>query len=943
MDKILTLCCLLLLLITPAYAAEQNTQDESPDEVNQLVCDDEQTLLTELHKQLLALREQARMMEAFGSGELPPEFRESDLETLLTDNTGTLTRQLDTLPESLSCKALTDDYTNTMSTLRLEARHLAKRRDAYWGARSELTRKRLLLTWELREQLKNHYRYLNDSLTEQQAVELKPLLRQVHEPLKITRLAFIRLVGSLNPDMDGVEVAAWLRLWTDTLDQPSLGNDDLAGLPEDLPDSTRRILWTHLQLLELDRRNLSHSINLIRAQLWQLQRPAFNEARTELQLDNTELLQYEGRAIINLLQWLYLDTIVEFRLSSEEEHSILQQVLQAFEYLLGVLAIWVLYVVARKLRDPALALQGFYARRFRSSRIHVQISRITSAIPVLLPLIVGWVGLSLLEAVFVDYNKAMLVPLIPLARLLIIYALLRLIGEWFLHSIAHQGGTFLNDQQLKQIGKRARQAAAIVILPWLVRDLLTVSIRQSLTLTMIDWLTLLALLLGLGWLLKPWRREYILTLQTIFPPLLDRITEKLLAGPGFIVLAPLFAPFALLPVCIDFARRALIDFDWYRRLSARGFLLRASPQEAEENTVPESVELPDYRCWFGEFASGREIPLINNSALEDAKKELAPWLEHHSEENSLLLSGERGSGKTTLLQRLGEWLQEGEHAVEVRQITIPPKTLSAAALNQLVEEALAVDLEPGPSALVRTDEDRTPTVVMFDDAQNLFLRQVGGFAAWETLLSLCNARLKNVFWVISINSQSWAYLRRVFGQDSLFGALLRLRPWSQNEIRSLILSRNRKTERRLQYDSILLSTRGPQAGNVRNAEQLYFNLLWDACKGNPLQAQHLWLTSISIKYKTVTVSLPEEKALSVLDKLADEFHFVYAALVLHENMTSEELVSATTQPERTVRSALKSALDNGLVQRLQNGRYHIVPLWYLPMIRFLARKNLLNE
>jgi sugar-specific transcriptional regulator TrmB len=70
---------------------------------------------------------------------------------------------------------------------------------------------------------------------------------------------------------------------------------------------------------------------------------------------------------------------------------------------------------------------------------------------------------------------------------------------------------------------------------------------------------------------------------------------------------------------------------------------------------------------------------------------------------------------------------------------------------------------------------------------------------------------------------------------------------------------------------------------------------------------------------------------------------VYAALILHENMTSEEVVETTALPESLVRSALKIAFDTGFVERSENRRYRIVPIWYRTVIRLMARKNLLHE
>jgi hypothetical protein len=130
---------------------------------------------------------------------------------------------------------------------------------------------------------------------------------------------------------------------------------------------------------------------------------------------------------------------------------------------------------------------------------------------------------------------------------------------------------------------------------------------------------------------------------------------------------------------------------------------------------------------------------------------------------------------------------------------------------------------------------------------------------------------------------------------------------------------------------------------VRNAEQRYFSLLWDACRGNPLLALHLWISSLRAEGGTVVVGLPEQPTTGPLENLPDDFHFVYAALVIHENMSADELVSVTAMGDGVVRAALKSAQDTGFIQRIPGGRYRLEPIWYPGIRNLLGRKNMLHE
>ena len=75
--------------------------------------------------------------------------------------------------------------------------------------------------------------------------------------------------------------------------------------------------------------------------------------------------------------------------------------------------------------------------------------------------------------VFTHYHLALLNSLIPLARLFILYGLICIAGEWLLQRIALQAGSYLSQEQLIQVKRRARVAAAVAVVPLLIEDFIT--------------------------------------------------------------------------------------------------------------------------------------------------------------------------------------------------------------------------------------------------------------------------------------------------------------------------------------------------------------------------------------------------------------------------------------------------------------------------------------
>lgn len=841
--------------------------------------------------------------------------------------------------DDIRCASLRDNYQSLLAERARQLAQLTTLRDDYWSALPDPVRRGLERLRGSGERVATSAEVLQGLLGGERFAALRRNAADRLDLLDALRGEYLALLPTLGGEVDASDVRAWLRRWRNALDL-ALSPMQAAGPSAALSATQQAAVAQHLRLLRLDATTLAGSYGLVRGWLWESQRSSFRAAVPEAG-DRLRLLKDEGRAVANILYWLYLDT--RSRDDTLRGDIVWWRLMLGMEYLLGLLAFAALIFVARRTERLASHWQSIFARRYRGNRARAQLVRLTAGIPEWLPWLIGWLGLGIFEDQFRRHDLELLLPLLPFAQLYIVYGLLSMAGEWFVLRMAELGGSFLSDEEQAHAMRRSRRAAAIVILPWLLMDCVRLSLGPSLALSQLDLVTVLALLLALGLLLRPWQDEYIRALQAFIPERLDHACERLFRGRRFVILAPLASPLMVLAMATFFAHKGLVSFDWYRKLMARSFLLRSAlPDDAP---VPQSDEsaLAQYRRWFDPAAENDDLPFIRIGMMESLEGYLTDWLEGRSEENTLLLSGERSSGKTQLLKRSLHWLEALEESPMVHYLAVPAKSASPEALAELLEPVFDVPLGEGPAALVKSDEERPRTVLILDNAQNLFLRNVGGLAGWELLLSLTRARLRNVYWIISINNQSWGYLANVFGRYYQFNKLVQTRGWSQSEIRSLIMSRNQLSGSKIEYDRILLSSRGPEAGNIRNAEQLYFSLLWDACNGNPGIALQLWLSSITVSPGRVTVGLPEEVSGAALERLGDDLYFVYASLILHENMTSDEVVATTALPESLVRSALKIAFDTGFVERSENRRYRIVPIWYRTVIRLMARKNLLHE
>ncbi len=920
---------LVLLLVLPTLVVAQDEID----------CSEQSIVINSLNQDLRAAETILQHLRSVTEDNAAADATPDQLEELLSSRRGEQNTQV--WPEQLTCPAYADSYAESLAALQRTQGHIINMRDRLWRKQLPEIRDSILGIWRSRQRVILHQQEVLAAVDPPYDSDVREQLNQLSSDLDQQRKTFFQLLPGL---VDGVTVKdtqLWLELWrkSQALAVVTQRLRKQEKLPEGQPVEAVRLFKDHLRILELDALVMTNNLNIARSLLWREKNHLFEQALETLKLDHTNLLGGELRAMRNIFKWLYVDALVDFRPASGVDSSFWRY-FQAGEYLFGMLCFLGLAAIARWLRTPAANFHTELAKRYRKQRLFHQVLRGTTSFPTLLPWFVGWFGLDLLGILFLDYRLVLLLPLIPIAKIYILYGLVAEFCSWMLHRINERASVFLTEAQSSRIVRHARYASAVILLPWFLQAMAHLAIGNALLVHHLRWFTLVSVIIALGLLLHRYRDEFVAALQSYLPARVDPWVERLFLHRAAFLIRPFGVPVLLAGQLIDFCHRGLIDFDWYRRISARSFALRS--QASQEASSADGEDLEQYRKWFGASRDEQKLPFITVELLTSLQDSVMKWQDHSSEENSLLIQGARGSGKSTLMERLGRWI-EGEQELRVCRIQVPAKTTSAEQVTEMLGAALGVNLSAGPSALVASEADREPTVIIIEDAQNLFLRKVGGLGGWEMLLSLLRTRVQSIYWVLDISNHSWSYLRQVFGGDYQFSKVIHTKAWSQSEVRSLIMSRHQLSGLSLDYDDILLSTRGPQAGNVRNAEQLYFNLLWDASGGNPMQALEMWLKSITVRQKSVLVSLPQQPSMSVLDNLTGDSLFVYSALMLHENMTSDELVETTSMPESTVRAALKTAFDAGFVWRTEDRRYRVVPLWIPILGKLLNRKNLLNE
>lgn len=817
------------------------------------------------------------------------------------------------LPEHPACSALQTEWDQVSE----EGKWLLA--DIHKRQRHLLTlpapaRHALARTWRLQQQLLRQHAATNGA---------KAVLEQ---PLAMNRSLLTLLPRLAEPD----EAApALLALWQATLLSQAPGDEGAPGTAAE-----RR-------LANLAAREVRHELDLLRRWLWREHPDAFRAGLAANRMRHIDLLTSELRASHLQLQWHWEGFRDDFLAAQEAPGPLMALTALLAGMIGGLLGFLGLVYLTRRSVAPLLAASSALGHKARHHRGLATLAGMLGALAPLLPWLLLGIGLGLLEALYAHFRQSLLLLMLPLARAYVVFGLARTAGEWLLLHLAQQAGVYLGTEQTQELTPRIRRFALALALVWLTLDLIRTEAGPSLLQTLAGLLALALAYFALGRLLAPRRPDVVAAMESILPPRLDPLAARLLGARLFPWLAPTLVPLLLVALALRFLHRLLLDFDGYRKLAARWFKLLS--RQLEEKAGATGALPQRYSDWFHPTAAA-DLPHIDTGLVQALRRPLQRWLEAHTEENSLLLTGEHGIGKSSALAHLQASLLLDQPDLVLREARVPARTTTPDAVLALVAGLLELPAGTGLDEMVEGDAARAPTLVVLDDAEHLFLSRVGGLDGWRCMLDLINAPLENVFWLLSMDNHAWAYLDNVFGRDYPLRNVLRVKPWSQGELRSLILSRHYRTGFQLQYDASLLSSRGPEAGNVHNAEQRCFSLLWDASRGNPLLAMSLWLTSLRTAGNRISVSLPAEPPrLTGLDRTSTKNLFVFTAIALHGGLTLTELAAVTQLPSSGVRFALKSGLDAGFLMHGDNGRYCLQPLWQHALTSYLARKNLLHE
>ena len=444
-------------------------------------------------------------------------------------------------------------------------------------------------------------------------------------------------------------------------------------------------------------------------------------------------------------------------------------------------------------------------------------------------------------------------------------------------------------------------------------------------------------------ILRRWRGEVFTSYLRSFPK--GRLASFVARGRDSFWGA-LLLPFAFSLVAarstVVFFRDAFMRSELSRRLLAYFFRRQIQRTVEEEGSASPTLLPEKVYVSFATQAIDDQLRVDHFPFLAETELALAAWMAGEPAVARALV-GEQGIGKSTWMAEFARRVTDLDADLDPTYAVLDETLTTEAEVCRFVSDLLGDPVVDTMEELVANLDDNERRVVLLDHCQNLVLRAIGGMNGLNAFTQILRHTSDRVFWVCSFSRYSWEHVRYVLQGEDAFEEVLVMPKWTEAQITELIDRRIEKANVQVSYDAFLTTQEAREQERERaELRQRFFRLAWDNADGIPRAAMRGFLASLTMGAEGVVDVRPTSAAdANELESLQDQGLFVLHAVVLHENLSLEELSRVLPLGRGMGHSVLRLLCSRGyLVNQL--GRYRVNPDWERAVVRFLRRKHLLH-
>ena len=241
-------------------------------------------------------------------------------------------------------------------------------------------------------------------------------------------------------------------------------------------------------------------------------------------------------------------------------------------------------------------------------------------------------------------------------------------------------------------------------------------------------------------------------------------------------------------------------------------------------------------------------------------------------------------------------------------------------------------------------------VVILENIQNCYIRNISGFEAIEHLMYLISETNKNILWSVSSTRYGWLFLDKVMNTSDYFTHLVQADNLTSIQIEELILKRHRASGYQLKFipDEAIKKSRNYRKimDDEEKTQELlkdkYFEKLAKLAEGNPSIAMIFWIRSIKEYDDTHFYIKPFEfGAINRIDELESDELFALTAFVLHDSLEPAHMSQILHQPLRECKLMASRLASRSILIKDDHG-YILNHLIYRQVIRVLKEANFIH-
>jgi hypothetical protein len=306
-----------------------------------------------------------------------------------------------------------------------------------------------------------------------------------------------------------------------------------------------------------------------------------------------------------------------------------------------------------------------------------------------------------------------------------------------------------------------------------------------------------------------------------------------------------------------------------------------------------------------------------------------------------MIIGERGIGKSVFVKRA---LEKSKHSFLI--VECPVGEGFEGYQRALIESLGLPEDQASIEAINNKIEELGIKVIVIDNVHRLARPALGGQVELSKIADLFLQLDKNLFHILLVDKFAWQYMSRVRAKKMVLQQVVKLPPWTVEQLADLIQLRIKAVGIEPDYSRFKLPPLFDEAELTTMEERRRYGfsrILWSASDGNPEISLRLYMNSLVVHDEGgIFIRMPIPPNIEQLDLVGSEQLLVLRVIAQCGYATPEEVQECLLLPLDTVHKIFRVMLQRGWIESA-NGYFRIKWTWYRAITRKLIRQNLLDR